>query len=1062
MDAGRHRRGDLIVDRQSPALQEALWRLVREAKSGDALAPVTVVVPSRYAGLSLRQELGWSGFANVRFIILPVLSELLGGGALARSERRPLPRILEGVWLRAALAESGGALGRVRQHASTLSSVRSSFTDLRSAGEEVLAGLERQEGVQGEVARLYRNFRRRVSADWYDPEDLAQAAAEAVGRGEAPSLADLGAILLYLPRSVTPGERRLMEALAERGRYSVLIGLTGDTDADEPALSLAEALRPTLGEPQLADNGGAALPLLPGEARLHVAPTAHEELRWVIRRIVQEAEEKHVPFHRMAVLYRIERPYAALALEELRLAGIPAAGPDRETLAATGVGRTLLGLLGLTGNDLRRADVMAWLTGCPVQPPNVRTAAFSPSRWDALTKRAGIVGGLEQWRSRLTAYAESLREDAERGGRGEEVSEARAARMRGEAAEAEQMLAFVEGLAKEVQPPADGGSWKGFCDWAAALLNRYLSRRLPEAEQAARDRACLALNELSAADAISQGPSLSEFRQTVEGALQAPLGHQGTTGQGVFVSSIASAAGMTFDRVWFVGMIEGGMPPAVPPDPLLSEGDWQAAGGQSRYKRHIAAERCDYLSALAASARREMSYPLAEPASQREAYPSRWLIEQASALEGSAVYAGALLAFRGRSWLSVDDSAEHALTQVSGSALADEHDYALQRLLRWRQAGRLLREHPFASQGALGRAARMSQHRSLPQLTEYDGNLSAAAAEGGFERRLGRSPMSATSLEAWAACPFRYFLSHVLRLSALDAPEETIAITPLERGSLVHGILERFMKEAVERSALPAPDAPWSDESRRRLRAIAEDEFRKAEERGVTGKRLLWGIEKQTILADLETFLEEDAELRAAHGTRKVLVEADFGFGKDGVAVVDEATGVRFRGYIDRIDVSADGQSVLVLDYKTGGADYYKPLDADPIHRGKHLQLGVYSLAARRLAPDAESVRAAYWFVTTRGGFALAPTGYFDIGGGETRQRFNDGLAVITDGIRSGAFPVNPGPPGRDGPANCRFCDFDTLCPSGRGDLWERKQGDPLLSRYLALAGAEQEGEADE
>ena len=97
------------MGRQSPELREAVWRLVRDAKQGDPLAPVTVVGPSSYANLSLRQELGRGGFANVRFIVLPVLSELLGGAAMARSGRRPLTSVLERVWLREVMAGSDGA-----------------------------------------------------------------------------------------------------------------------------------------------------------------------------------------------------------------------------------------------------------------------------------------------------------------------------------------------------------------------------------------------------------------------------------------------------------------------------------------------------------------------------------------------------------------------------------------------------------------------------------------------------------------------------------------------------------------------------------------------------------------------------------------------------------------------------------------------------------------------------------------------------------------------------------------------------------------------------------------
>ena len=56
-----HPSSRLVVGRQSPSLREALWDLVRSAKNGDPLAPVTVAAPSRYASLSLRHDLGRRG-----------------------------------------------------------------------------------------------------------------------------------------------------------------------------------------------------------------------------------------------------------------------------------------------------------------------------------------------------------------------------------------------------------------------------------------------------------------------------------------------------------------------------------------------------------------------------------------------------------------------------------------------------------------------------------------------------------------------------------------------------------------------------------------------------------------------------------------------------------------------------------------------------------------------------------------------------------------------------------------------------------------------------------------
>ena len=197
--------GRLIVDRQSPALKEALWRLVKQAKEdGGLLAPVTVVGPSQYANLSLRQELGRSGFVNVRFILLPMLAELLGGAAMARAGRRPLTPVLENVLVRASLEQAEEPLAQVREHSSTQASVRDSFRQLRRVSDGVRSKLEKSGGVRREVVRLYRDFRQRTATGWYDGKDLANMAADAVRDGAAPALPDLGVIVFFLPYELTP------------------------------------------------------------------------------------------------------------------------------------------------------------------------------------------------------------------------------------------------------------------------------------------------------------------------------------------------------------------------------------------------------------------------------------------------------------------------------------------------------------------------------------------------------------------------------------------------------------------------------------------------------------------------------------------------------------------------------------------------------------------------------------------------------------------------------------------------------------------------------------------
>ncbi len=1028
------------------------------------MAPVTVVSPSRYASLALRQELGDKGFINVRFIQMPVLAELLGGASLAAKDKKPITSTLQSISLRQILSETSGLLHPVRLHARTQSSVRAAFRELRRLNEEDLADLEALDGVTAEVVSLYHRHRQTISGRWYDPEDLASEAAEAVRKGEAAALDDLGHIIAFLPRPFSPGETALALALANDKKCSVILGITGDEQGDRLIRDLQGRLEPALGKAVIVADATPPAPTPQDVTHLHVAPTTHEELRWVIRQIVAEAGDRETPFHRMAVLYRMENPYGALIRDELAMSGIPMAGPGRDLLADTPAGRTLLGILNLPANDFRRDEVMEWLTGCPVRPAGSPSNDFSPSRWDTISRQAGIVGGLDQWRERLSGYAQATVEQAEQGEQDGSISEARSEAMRDNAGAALALRDFVLGLAEALKPPADGSAWTVFCEWQSTLFQDYLARPTAFVDQDELDsfdrdveRVLQLLEEVKSADSLGGTATVDEFRQVVRDALQIPRGHLGPTGRGVFVSSFANAAGMSFDKIWLVGMIEGAVPPALRPDPLLPQGDLTGHGKLTPGQRRVAEERYNYLSALATAPRCTLSYPTAESSSRRAAHPSRWFLEQASTLAEKQVHSGDLPSLAEEAWFSITRSAEDALDGLVDGGLADLLDYRLDRLVRWREIGNPLAMHPLATGESLARAAGMGQERRSRRFTQFDGNLTEAAQNSRFGSSLERQPISPTRLETWATCPFRFFLGNVLWLGAQETPEDTTRITPLERGKLIHKILEDFIVQSRDDALIPAPGNPWTVADNRRLQQIAEMEFDAAEFRGVTGKRLLWELEKQNIRDDLDAFLEAEAALRERINTGEIRVEESFGLGSESPEVLDKATGLRFRGYIDRVDISADGKSVLVMDYKTGSPSPYGKLGDDPIDRGKKLQLGIYSLAAQRLAPEATDVRAAYWLTSGRGEFKFAPPDHFDISDPDTARRFRDGVTTVVSGIRSGVFPANPGEMGLHGFINCQYCDFNSLCPSQRGYVWENKKGDSAAAIYRRLAEGDQD-----
>ena len=1195
----------VYLERFGPAARRRLGRLVAEAKAANPLAPVTVVTPHQYAGISLRRTLAnggggdgdadvggnagaGRGLLNVRFMAGARLAEFLGGPALAAAGRRPLTPLVELAMIRAVAAAARdelAILGRVAQHPALHRSLAAAFNDLARLDADGLARLEGSGPLQAETVALYRRFRERTG-DYYQSEELALAAAAAVRSGAAATAQqDIGAVIFHLPADPSPGQRELLRALAASGigGCRLLLGLTGETETDQAAHDLAASFAESDGTPpqpgasdtpeveripsasavSSATNSSTDDAALPAVDGIVSAPDVREEVRRAVRDMLQLARRAGVPFHRMAALYRYAEPYAAQLRLELRLAGLPIAGPEPDTLRDTAAGRLLLGLLEALLADFSRPHLMQWLAEAPLRAGLLRQSSAPPestagrdadggpglseyatprsgappsaelAHWEALSRKAGVIGGLEQWVSRVPHYRDNLLERINADRLKEEFSPARRRAMEEEAVSAERLIAFVQQLAQrhpaqELAPrrpgretagrtPADDRyPWGAFSAWALRLFRDYAlpEEQWPESggHAAAFKKVEEKLKELAALAAVEPaGATFPQFRQALEDALKVPAGRSGVTGSGVFAAPLSAALGMEFDAVWVLGMAEGAFPGRLAEDPLLPDAvRAQAGGGRLPLRRTSAAEeRRLYLAALAAGRRRFLSYARTGQPGRRAQHPAPWLLDAATALNGGARVSAEELdrpafAEAAGGWLTVIQSPQSGLDDAAGGRAADAHEFDLSAVAEWRKSNYPLESHPLAfsepaparvaagdggggyagdgdsgNGSILGRALRLELSRNETALTDWDGYVApAAAASPRLSRALTRT-LSPTRLERWAVCPYRFFLADVLSLSALEPLEELLTISPMERGSLVHRILERFIHEAIEqRAGEIAAAAPWTPARRQRLFAIAETEFQAAAERGITGHRILWAAAKDEMRRDLQTFLDKDGQWRADSGVRPYRVEWRFGEAGGPVAddgAADEAGGpvaltlpdgsaVNFRGVIDRVDLSGDGGRVVVLDYKSGGVSAYRNMDADPLDGGARLQLPVYALAASSVLPLPHSgggesgesggdgqppeIQAAYWFVSDRGKFERKEFAL----NSETQGRFGAVVGQIVGGIRQGVFPANPGPAGRDGSENCRYCDFQRVCPTDRRRLWERKQNSPQAAPYLALA----------
>src|SRR5207249_1901606 len=207
-----------------------------------------------------------------------------------------------------------------------------------------------------------------------------------------------------------------------------------------------------------------------GAVELLTAPGEAAEVRAIVRRLVREAA-RGVPFEEMGIILPRPEEYAPLVTDLLERLDVPHRLHPSLPLRCGRSARSLLLLFRARG--LTRAAVMESLTFAPVPFEHLLDedagSSARPSRWDAISRDAGIVSGLDRWRVGLRAHAE-----AERAAAASEPAADRAQRRRQGAAEAEALLAVVEALARTLEGLTGEATWPEWSERLAAVFDTWV------------------------------------------------------------------------------------------------------------------------------------------------------------------------------------------------------------------------------------------------------------------------------------------------------------------------------------------------------------------------------------------------------------------------------------------------------------------------------------------------------------------------------------------------------------------------------------------------------------
>ncbi|MBM4341389.1 MAG: hypothetical protein FJ110_17830 [Deltaproteobacteria bacterium] len=1088
-------KGRFLVTGDFPGLESSFVDEIRSARAKDPFAPLLILVSSKLLGLHLRRFLAEQGVNhfNLRFKTLEEFAREISTPHLLSQGKTEIPRYADEL----IIGDIAETLAKKDQdfyfkeiadrsgfHQATLSTIKDLKDSclspdelerpLRDAKISKIVHLQKLK----DFIKLWRGYEERLKVlKCYDESDLMVLASQWVG--DATYLNQAPKILIYGFYDFNAAQKRLLQTCFDEKATTAFLPYepTPAFDFVKPALKwlMEMDFKESSFDGQVFQSrttslehlshhlfsGGKVMESEGREMEILSAPGEPREVRELIRKALQVSQKEGIPLHEIGVILRTPEEYSRLFREAFENLGMEPYLREGLPLSQTRAGRSLMLLLNVIQHQFSRLSVMEFATFA-----KLRTDQFSSedglkidlSRWEAISIQAGIVEGEREWEERLRRLRESGLKKEE----SEEEDEGKRRFHPGDVVAIDQLIHFTQKLFTSLKRFIRAKTWDGK---AEGLLDAF--EGLVEVD----DEGLLikqAVKRLSDLDRMGILPSQADFTRLVEEALQEEVRSIGKFERnGPTLVNLMDARGVPFKMVIVPGMVEKSFPPLIRQDAILLDRERKTVNrclsGKENEPLPMKAEgRLDEERLLfrlivgAAKKRLILSFPRIEVGTGKERLPSSFLLASVEAITGKSVDFNQFENFSGFDRIPLS-----RIAATSPEEALDEMEYDLsqgqEKLTSEKPEALLyLREvSSFFGRGLILESSRWGKRK----FTDYEGCLGSKEALGILRDRysLFKKSISPTWLEAYASCPFQYLLSKIMGIEAFTEPEREAAISPLDRGKLVHEILWQFFTDLKkERGA----SFQLTLEDLFRLVEIANKRFDAFEKTGVTGFPMLWEVAKREILGMLRDFFYEElnetefipAYFEVRYGMRR------HGFQESEISTEDPipfklaGETINLRGKMDRIDLTKDGKRARVRDYKTGKVSAKE----NEFQGGTTLQLPLYLHAVRQLLkPLHKGIQvesAEYCFLKEQ------KTIPFDASQlDEKASELQEILQTISEGVEEGIFIPYPDK------QNCKYrlCDFRSLCGTWTSTLFDRKSKDPKVRRYLEMV-TEERDEAEE